>query len=363
MRVPASLSATLLVLCAACAPSTLGRTDAGAPPDLGVPGDLGGMVDAGLVDAGLVDAIVEDGALASDADVAPEDAAIDAGAVGACTRAGGAICGVDVGGDPAVLYTCRDGAYVPLEACAEGCDRMPPGVPDRCLRTLSADALPASLVDALDAVPYVEGRCTDVVHPGWPYEARRCTYSAGGLTTTVVTATPSPRRVARWIVNTAGVIPALEALAVTDRASYERGLVIIATHLMNQSSRIFPLEGGIIENITGSYVDYPFRMGVTDGCSTGCFCRINSLHRTDLCAFEDAMGRETEADCLARVGTRGLTDAWGAQCQGNHEAAWSSDVNVHFRALAWRVQRSLAASCGRACTAAEVLAALRAVYG
>jgi hypothetical protein len=69
------------------------------------------------------------------------------------------------------------------------------------------------------------------------------------------------------------------------------------------------------------------------------------------------------ADCLARVGTRGLTDAWGAQCQGNHEAAWTSDVNAHFRAMAWIVQQALAASCGRACTAAEVLAALRATYG
>lgn len=131
---------------------------------------------------------------------------------------------------------------------------------------------------------------------------------------------------------------------------------------MGQSSRIFPLEGGIIENLGSGYVNYPFRMGVTDGCSTGCYCRINSLHRTELCSYVGVMGRETEANCLTRVGSRGLTDGWGAQCQGNHERSWSVDRNDHFRAKAWIAQQALSSRCGRTCAASDVLAVLRTTY-
>ncbi len=282
----------------------------------------------------------------------------DAGDIGPCNREGGRVCGGNgVGGDPLVVYTCRNGRRVPVERCETACDWMPPGVPDRCVRPI--EDLPAELVDALDAVPYVEGACVDVEHPGWPHAARRCDYSAGPLSSRVVVANPSPRRVARWIIDAAGILPTLDRRRETDRATWVEGLLLIANKVMAQSSRIFPLEGGVIENMGDGWIEYPFLHGVTDGCSTGCYCRINSLHRTEYCAYQAAMARETEAACLARVGERGLTAAWGEVCQGNHARAWDSDVNEHFRARLWAARGAVLGRCEGDCPAATLLAALR----
>jgi hypothetical protein len=246
---------------------------------------------------------------------------------------------------------------VPVERCETACDWMPPGVPDRCVRPI--EDIPAELVDALDATPYVEGDCVDVDHPGWPYAAQRCAYAAGPLSARVVVANPSPRRVARWIIDAAGILPTLDRRRDTDRATWVAGLVIIANQVMGQSSRIFPLEGGVIENMGDGWIEYPFLHGVSDGCSTGCYCRINSLHRTEYCAYQAAMARETEADCLARVGERGLTAAWGEVCQGNHERAWDADVNENFRARLWAVRSDVLGRCDGDCPAETLLAALR----
>ena len=271
------------------------------------------------------------------------------------------MCGGNgVGGDPQVLYTCRGGQRVPVERCEAPCDWMPRGVPDRCPRAIQD--IPAELVAALDAVPYVEGDCVDVEHPGWPHEAQRCEYSAGPLSTSVVVANPSPRRVARWLIDAAGVIPVFDRLRDTDRDTWVGGLVIMARQVMSQSSRIFPLEGGIIENLGDGYIDYPFRQGVTDGCSTGCYCRINSLHRTEYCSYQAGMDRESQDACLARVGERGLTEAWGEVCQGNHERSWTSDINEHFRARAWVAREVVDEVCPEACDGQSMLDALRQAY-
>ncbi len=256
-----------------------------------------------------------------------------------------------------VLYTCRDGQRVPVERCEVACDWLPAGVPDRCTRAI--DEIPAELIDALDTPPYVEGDCVDVEHPGWPYRAQRCRYSAGPLTSRVVVANPSPARVARWILDAAWVVPAFDRLQTTDRAAWIDGLRIIARQVMTQSSRIFPLTGGIIENMGDGWIDYPFNQGVSDPCGAGCYCRINSLHRTEYCRYQDAMGRETEQACLARVGDAGHTDAWAAQCQANHERAWTSDVNEHFRARMYKARDSVNAACSDGCDGAEIVEALR----
>jgi hypothetical protein len=293
-----------------------------------------------------------------DAVPAPE---ADAGSIGPCNREGGRVCGGNgVEGDPQVLYTCRNGERVPVERCATTCDSMPRGVPDRCVQPI--EDIPAELIDALDATPYVEGDCVDVDHPGWPYAAQRCDYSAGPLSTTVVVANPAPRRVARWLIDAAGVMPVFDRLRETNRDTWVAGLAIMARQVMNQSSRIFPLEGGIIENMGDGYIDYPFLHGVTDGCSTGCYCRINSLHRTEYCSYQAGMDRETEDTCLARVGERALTEAWGEVCQGNHERSWDSDVNEHFRARAWMARGPVYAACPDACDAQTLLDALRQTY-
>ncbi|MBM4360856.1 MAG: hypothetical protein FJ096_22360 [Deltaproteobacteria bacterium] len=309
-----------------------------------------------VVDPDAATPALDAAAPALDAATPALDAATD---IGPCGREGGRVCGGNgVGGDPAVLYTCRDGLRVPVERCALGCDWLPAGVPDRCARAI--DDVPAALIDALDARPYVEGECVDVVHPGWPHPAQRCRYSAGPLSSRVVVANPSPERVARWIIDAAGVIPALDALRETDRAAWIAGLRVVARQVMTQSSRIFPLSGGIIENMGDGWIDYPFNHGVSDPCGAGCYCRINSLHRTEFCRYQDAMGRETERACLERVGARGYTDAWGAQCQGNHERAWTSDLNEHFRARLYVARDRVLEACADGCEGAEIVDALRA---
>jgi hypothetical protein len=281
-----------------------------------------------------------------------------------CSAAGGLSCGGSgIVGDVHVLYRCDGTRYRAAETCAAGaaCVALPAGVPDRC----PLGAPPASLVTHLSPTPYVEGHCTSTTWAGWPYAAKRCTYSSGPLTTSVTVANPSPTQVAKWVVDASAFIPRLRALQQSDSAKWEAGLGAIAQHMLLQSSRIFPLEGGIIEDMGTGYVNYPFLDGITQGCSSGCYCRINSLHRTTYCAWRGANTSETQAACLARVGSSGLTTAWGRQCLQNHIDAWNRDWNEHFRAMAWKANQAVTASCptSTSCTASQVVTAVRAAYG
>src|SRR5690349_3260798 len=223
-------------------------------------------------------------------------------------------------------------------------------------------AVPAQVIDVLDETPYVEGSCTPATSPGWPHEAQTCSYSAGGVAAVVTTATPSPERVGAWIVDASQEIPALWELRDTDPAAYAEGLSKIAWAVMIQSGRIYPLEGDVVENLGDGYFPYHFLDGVTTTCGSGCYCRINSLHRTEWCAWQDHVGASSYDDCIAQVGASSYTDAWGGQCLGNHAAAWLSARNEHFRARAYRYQQSMAGSCPAAgsCAPADVLAALDA---
>ncbi len=224
---------------------------------------------------------------------------------------------------------------------------------------------PASLVKLLSTKPYVEQNCVATTYPGWPYAAQRCTYTSGPLTTSVTVANPSANRAAAWIVDSAVEIPRLAALKGSQQAAYEDGLKAIGLAMLYQSSRIFPLTGGIIEDMGGGYKNYPFEKGVTQGCSTGCYCRVNSLHRTEYCQYRAAKKLETQSACLSRVGTSGLTAAWGAECLGNHVAAWTSDRNEHFRAKAFVANQTVASKCPTAtsCTPSQVVAAVKAGFG
>jgi hypothetical protein len=222
--------------------------------------------------------------------------------------------------------------------------------------------VPASLVAILDETPYVEGSCEPTTYPGWPHDAKRCSYTAGGVYAEVTTATPSPERVGAWIVDASQEIPALAELHITDPASYEQGLGMIARAVMIQSGRIYPLDGDIVENLGDGYVAYYFLNGVTYSCGSGCYCRINSLHRTEWCAWQDHTGADTHDGCIGKVGSSGYTDAWGGQCLDNHAAAWQSDRNEHFRARAYRYQQAMGGcQAAGACSPADVLAALDAV--
>ena len=210
-------------------------------------------------------------------------------------------------------------------------------------------------------MPYVEGSCEATTYPGWPYEAKRCSYTSGGVYAEVTTATPSPERVGRWIMDSTAQIPALAALRETDPGAYEEGLGIIGYAVLIQSGRIYPLDGDVVENLGSGYVPYNFRDGVTTTCGSGCYCRINSLHRTEWCAWQDHLGVLGYDACLGAVGDSGFTDGWAAQCLGNHVAAWESDANEHFRARAYRYQQAMGGcTAAGVCSPAQVLDALRA---
>lgn len=278
-----------------------------------------------------------------------------------CSYQGGRACGGNtIPGNPQLLYECDGTEFVVIEDCGQPCQRMPSGVPDRCPDVSEPSDPPARLLETLRATPYVEQDCSPTTFTGWPYQAKRCNYTTGGLASTVITATPSPRRVSLWLMDSVEMIPSLVALKDTDYSSYTEGLVMIAVAVLNQSSRIFPLSGDIVENLGGGYTRYPFDRGVTAGCSSGCYCRINSLHRTEWCAYVGSIGGDENA-CLDQIGRSGLTQAWGDQCLQNHIDAWESTRNEHFRARALQYKRSIRSTCPRAdsCTPQQVLNALR----
>ncbi len=363
-----ALSALLVLsLTAACSDSK-GTTSSGAgghPATVGAGGDGGnrGSVTSSSIasTATGVSAACGDGTCA--ATETCESCPADCGACAPipCPKNGGIFCGGNgVGGDPSILYVCKNDVLEVLQDCQGACQQMPLGTPDQCP---GAIVVPASLIDVLNAKPYVEQSCVPTTYKNWPYSAQACTYTSGGITTTVKVANPSPDRVGRWIVDAATYIPALQALKGSAQSAYESGLGAIGLAMLYQSSRIFALEGGIIEDMGGGYVNYQFEDGVSQPCTTGCYCRINSLHRTEWCGYRAGLGESYDA-CIAKVGAANHTPAWGAECLSNHVAAWTSDANEHFRAKAYTANKSVAAACPPGqCSPSAVVAAVKSAYG
>jgi hypothetical protein len=258
-------------------------------------------------------------------DLAPARVAVALLVLAACA---GSAALAGCGDDPAPAVVPEDAAPPPPPPVDAGPAEAAPPPLD----------VPDALVKTLDVKPYVEGSCTDATYPGWPYEAKRCTYR----TSLVVTvANPPADRVARWIVSASTLIPALDGLRARDRASWEKGLSSIALHTLGQSTRIFPLSGQVWENGTV----YKFERGVTSTCGTGCFCRINSTSRQQWCKYQDKVLRAgDEKTCLATTGqaTSKLTEAWLARCMANHVASWTSDANENYRVQAWNANLAIA---------------------
>ena len=359
----------LLAAALLTAPACDGRLEsAGGPPD----GPAARSDGASVLDAGPLPgpdgATTRDGGPGVDTKISSSDKGQalkpDQGAPPiTCKTEGAKLCGGhDNKGAPQTLYRCKGGVLLFKETCKSECVQMPPGLDDRCAGSLK---VPASLVKVLDVKPYVEGSCQSTTYSGWPHKAKKCSYSAGGISTTVTVANPSAAVVAAWIVDAMQLVKRLAALEGTNQSSYEQGLAAMAKAVLYQSSRIFPLSGGILENMGSGWVNYPFEKGVTQGCSSGCYCRINSLHRTEYCAYRAFLKAETYSACMARVGSSGLTQAWGDQCLGNHKKAWTRDYNEHFRAKAYKADKVVKAKCPKStsCSPAQVLAAVKSALG
>jgi len=224
---------------------------------------------------------------------------------------------------------------------------------------------PAALVTCMHEKPYVEETCTPTTVAGWSHPAQQCSYSSPVGTLTVTVADPSASQVAIWIVDAGDSIPAIAHLKTSDPASYLRALQIVATALMLQSGRIFPIQGAVGEDEGDGYYAYPFTKGVTTPCPTGephCYCRINSLSRGDYCSYRADQGKETEAACQSRLGYGGgATSAWQDECLGNHSASWNSATNDHIRAQVYVRLRDAGATATS--TGAQVVTALDDAYG
>ncbi|MEO8876574.1 MAG: hypothetical protein ABI461_13370, partial [Polyangiaceae bacterium] len=224
---------------------------------------------------------------------------------------------------------------------------------------------PAALVRCMQQKPYVEETCSPTTVAGCAHPAQKCSYSSPIGTLSVTVADPSASQVANWIVDAGDSIPAIAHLKSSDPASYLRALQIVATALMLQSGRIFPIQGAVGEDEGDGYYAYPFTKGVTTPCPTGephCYCRINSLSRGDYCSYRADQGKEAEPACRSRLGyAGGATSAWQDECIANHAAAWNNAGNDHIRAQVYVRLRDAGASATS--TGAEVVSALGDAYG
>lgn len=251
------------------------------------------------------------------------------------------------GGDPAAERDeSADGASTGSDDVDDDAGARPPLVDgggdasgDAAKPPVKAPKPPADLVKCLDQKPYVEGTCVATTVAGWPHPAQQCKYGSPIGTLTVTVADPSASQVATWIVDAGDSIPAIAHLKKSDPGNYLRALQSIASALMIQSGRIFPIAGPVGEDLGGGYYAYPFTKGVTNPCPTGephCYCRINSLSRADYCAYRAFQGKEAVAACRTRVGYgQGATQSWMNECIGNHSASWDKPVNEHIRAQVW----------------------------
>jgi hypothetical protein len=182
-----------------------------------------------------------------------------------------------------------------------------------------------------------------------------------GIDAEVVVHNPDPERVAGWIVDASAYAPVIERLYDTDRAAWEQALVLIARHTRNQSSRIFPVSGEVVEQLDDTPKAYRFDRGVVTPCEAGgCACRINSLKPAALCNFRAAMRQDGEA-CRRELGGPRGDAAWRAQCQKNHEAAIGRHANEHYRAALYDLGRRIDDRCAPrgGCNPAEVVGATR----
>ncbi|MFO0555539.1 MAG: hypothetical protein U0271_44590 [Polyangiaceae bacterium] len=219
-------------------------------------------------------------------------------------------------------------ATAPCEACPTSCQRRPRPLEDRCSTN---DPPPEALLKLLSAKPYVEEGCKPEPREDLP-TALRCSYVVLGVSAEVVVADPSAERVARWIMDAARYSPVLERLRETSPERYTEVLVMLGRQVRQQSSRIFPVSGAIVEDLGEGPTAFQFDRGVVTPCDKGnCRCRINSLTPRAYCRYREAFG-EDFAKCLETYSGKNGDSAWRDECLANHVRSFEADANEHFRA-------------------------------
>jgi len=245
------------------------------------------------------------------------------------------------------------GVSVPLPSTSATPAETPPQV----------RSAPSELVKLLSTKPYVEESCRPADDARFGAAAKRCRYEVMGVAAEVLVANPDAERVARWIVDAAGYVAPLEAVRESDPGAWQRGVVALGRHVRQQSSRIFPIHGEIVEDLGAGPRAFRFDRGVVTPCDKGsCRCRINSLTPGAFCAYLEATGGDRAA-CAAKYQGAGTAEAWRQACVDNHVRAMNADHNDHFRAKALLVGRAVEKRCARGCAPALVVVHLEKELG
>ncbi|MBL8744228.1 MAG: hypothetical protein JNK04_24145 [Myxococcales bacterium] len=266
------------------------------------------------------------------------------------------ISNADTSGDGTLPATPRgvDSPALPSSLASEVPPREPPSA--------EGPPIPSSLAPVVGRKPYVEERCVPAASPQFP-SAQRCKYEVMGIAAEVTIANPTPDRVAEWVVDAAAYVGPLKAIRESHPDAWLRGVTAFMTHIKQQSSRIFPLEGDIVEDLGAGPKRFAFDRGVVTPCDRGnCRCRINSLTVGAYCRYRESRGDDRHA-CLDRYEGKDGDAAWRDACRDNHARALTQTFNEHFRARAWDVGRRIEERCKAGCKPGEVVARLEKELG
>ena len=222
--------------------------------------------------------------------------------------------------------------------------------------------LPSALPAIVARKPYVEERCAPAPTLSFP-AAQHCKYEVMGVAAEVTIANPSAERVAEWVFDAAAYVKPLEAIRATHPEIWLRGVTLFMTHIKQQSSRIFPIDGEIVEDLGSGPKRYAFDRGVVTPCDRGnCRCRINSLTVGAYCRYRESRG-DDKAACVERYEGNQGDQAWRDACRDNHARALEQPYNEHFRARAFNVGQRIEERCQRGCKPDEVVARIQKELG
>lgn len=95
-------------------------------------------------------------------------------------------------------------------------------------------AAPDDVASCMKATPYVEQSCTSSAFPGWPYDAKDCSYTTPIGTLHVTVADAPAERVAAWVANATRTIAWTAALESAHPGAFVQVQKIMAVDVMYQ---------------------------------------------------------------------------------------------------------------------------------